>query len=146
MQRRLSLPLVYLCLFQLETYKNPRTSGYGISAAPQAPGLQRALARPEGATSPTGMHPTSRASAQLRSSGLILQKHLFCVERFCSVSARYFSDQSSLAVPILPQLPLKLSLGVAVQETLLTGHCKGSISRAVLPHFAPLALCAVEKN
>lgn len=49
-----------------------------------------------GLPAPHGCRPTSCASAPLHGSGLILQKHLFCVERFFSVAARYFSDQSSL--------------------------------------------------
>lgn len=96
LQRRLSLLLVYLCLFQLETYKNSHTSGYSISALLMQPGSNVFRPGSWGLPAPHGCWPTSRASARLRSLGLILQKHLFCVQGFRSVSARYFSDQSSL--------------------------------------------------
>lgn len=92
----LSLLLFDLCLFQLETYKNPTQVVMASLQLLMQQDCTGFWPGPRGPPSPHGCAPTSRASAQLRSSGLILQKHLFCVERFCRVSARYFGDQSSL--------------------------------------------------
>lgn len=70
--------------------------------------------------SPRWRRATSRASALLCNSGLILEKHLSALKD----SAVFQQDISEIAhhfiMHLLLQLPLKLSLPAALQEMLLT--------------------------
>lgn len=108
-----------------KTKQKTHTSGYGICAAPYATGLWWVLAGPKGATSPTWMQTNfeclgtaSRFGANFAEASLVL-KGFAAFQQDISAISHHF------AVQILPQLPLKLSLGAAVQEALLTRAVQG---------------------